>query len=172
MFGTWFLCEDWNPNLNFMWVPCQIWVHPLAYFWIQAGFKSGLDLCEFQFYYRYWAHLPFLPIFSLSSKSFSLSLLLSAITEPLHYGGGNPEILNWWEPFTVSIINVNVMVVFITVVGTWRSWTGGNRSLSPSSTSTLWSLEPNKTKAMQKTKATQNPNSPTWTHSKEILASN
>jgi hypothetical protein len=40
-----------------------------------------------------------------------LSLLLSAITEPLHYGGGNPEILNWWEPFTVSIIDVDVVVV-------------------------------------------------------------
>uniref|UniRef100_A0A2N9EZ17 Uncharacterized protein n=1 Tax=Fagus sylvatica TaxID=28930 RepID=A0A2N9EZ17_FAGSY len=43
--------------------------------------------------------------------SLSLSLLLSAITEPLHYGGGNPKILNWWEPFTVSIIEVDVVVV-------------------------------------------------------------
>ena len=40
-----------------------------------------------------------------------LSLLLSAITEPLHYGGGNPKILNWWELFTVSIIEVDVVVV-------------------------------------------------------------
>ena len=28
-----------------MWVPCQIWVHPLACFWIQAGFKSGRNSC-------------------------------------------------------------------------------------------------------------------------------
>ena len=39
MFGTWYLSEDWNPNLNFMWVPYQIWVHPLACFWMQSGFK-------------------------------------------------------------------------------------------------------------------------------------
>uniref|UniRef100_A0A2N9EUP6 Uncharacterized protein n=1 Tax=Fagus sylvatica TaxID=28930 RepID=A0A2N9EUP6_FAGSY len=31
--------------------------------------------------------------------------------KPLHYGGGNSEILNWWEPFTVSIIDVDVVVV-------------------------------------------------------------
>ena len=49
MFGTRFLSEDWNPNLNFMWVLCQIWVHPLACFWIQARFKFGLNSCEFQF---------------------------------------------------------------------------------------------------------------------------
>jgi hypothetical protein len=30
-------------------------------------------------------------------------------------------VLNWWEPFTVSIINIDVMVVFIMVVGT-ASW--------------------------------------------------
>ena len=51
--------------------------------------------------------------FSLSppEASLLLSLLLSAITETLHYSGGNPEILNWWEPFTVSIIDVDVVVV-------------------------------------------------------------
>ncbi len=51
--------------------------------------------------------------FSLSppEASLLLSLLLLAITEPLHYGGGNPEILNWGEPFTVSIIDVDVVVV-------------------------------------------------------------
>ena len=85
MFGTHNLSEDWNPNLNFMWVPCQIWEHLLACFWIQAGFKSGLNLCGFQFYYRYWAHVPFLPIFSLSppDASLLLSLLSNTITKPL-----------------------------------------------------------------------------------------
>ena len=32
-----------------MWVPCQIWVHPLACFWIQVGFKSGLNSRGSQF---------------------------------------------------------------------------------------------------------------------------
>jgi hypothetical protein len=65
-------------------------------------------------YYRYWAHTFLLfSQFSLSPPDavLLLSLLLSTITEPLHYGGGNPEILNWWELFTVSIIDVNVVVV-------------------------------------------------------------
>ena len=43
MFGTWDLNKDSNPNLNFMWIPCQIWVQPFTCFWIQAGFKSGLN---------------------------------------------------------------------------------------------------------------------------------
>ena len=42
LFGTHNLSEDWNSNLNFMWVPWQIWEQPTAYFWIQTGFKSGL----------------------------------------------------------------------------------------------------------------------------------
>ena len=33
------------------------------------------------------------------------------MTEPLRYGGRNPKILNWWEPFTVSIIDVDIVVV-------------------------------------------------------------
>ena len=65
MFDTLFLSEDWNPNLNFMWVPWQIWEHPWACFWIQAGFKSELNLRGSQFYYR---------LFSLShSRLLSLS---------------------------------------------------------------------------------------------------
>ena len=66
-------------------------------------------------YYRYWAHtfLLFSPIFSLSPPDvvLLLSLLLSGISQPLRYGGGNPKILNWWELFTVSIIDVDVVVV-------------------------------------------------------------
>jgi hypothetical protein len=57
----------------------------------------------------------FLPHLSLSLSPpdvvLLLSLLLLGISRPLRYGGGNPEILNWWEPFTVSIIDVDVVVV-------------------------------------------------------------
>ena len=70
MFGTWYLSEDWNPNLNFMWVTCQIWVQPFACFWIQYGFKSGLNSCGSQ-------TTQFLIHFSLPSRSvwsFSLSI--------------------------------------------------------------------------------------------------
>ena len=49
LFGILFLSEDWNPNLNFIWIPCQIWVQPFTCFWIQAGFKSGLNSCGSQF---------------------------------------------------------------------------------------------------------------------------
>ena len=49
IFGTLFLSENWNLNLNFMWIPWQIWEHLWACFWIQAGFKSKLNLCESQF---------------------------------------------------------------------------------------------------------------------------
>ena len=59
------LSEDWNPNLNFIWVPWQIWEHPWTCFLIQARFISRLNLCESQTYYRYWAHWFFSP-FSLS----------------------------------------------------------------------------------------------------------
>ena len=84
MFGTLLLSEDSNLNLNFMWVPWQISEHLWTCFWIQSGFKSRLNLRGSQFYYLYWAHVPFLPIFSLFplNDSLLLSLFLSAITEP------------------------------------------------------------------------------------------
>ena len=69
MFGTRFLSEDWNPNLNFMWVPCQIWVQPFTYFWIQAGFKSEPNSYGFQFI------IVTGPTFFFSSHFLSLSLL-------------------------------------------------------------------------------------------------
>ena len=79
MFGTRFLSEDWNPNLNFMWVSCQIWVQPFTYFWIQSGFKSGLNSCGSQFItVTRPTRSFFLPIFSLSPPLYaSLSLALS-----------------------------------------------------------------------------------------------
>ena len=43
LFYTSNLSEIWNPNLNFMWVPWQIWEQPRRCFWIQSGFKSGLS---------------------------------------------------------------------------------------------------------------------------------
>ena len=48
LFGTHNLSEDWNPNLNFMWVPWQIWEQQTVCFWIQTGFKSRLYLCGSQ----------------------------------------------------------------------------------------------------------------------------
>ena len=76
MFGTHNLSEDWNPNLNFMWVPWQIWEHPRACFWIQAGFKSGLNL---------WVPvlLPLLGPRSFSPHFLSLSLSLSPLDASL-----------------------------------------------------------------------------------------
>ena len=79
MFGTLFLSEDWNLNLNFMWVPWQIWEHPWACFWIQTGFKSRLNLCGSQIYYHYWTHWFFSHFLSLLQTL--LSLFLLAITE-------------------------------------------------------------------------------------------
>ena len=68
MFGTSDLNEDWNPNLNFMWVPYQFWVQPFTCFWIQAGFKSGLN---------FYVGPNLLPLLgpSFSFLPFSLSLL-------------------------------------------------------------------------------------------------
>ena len=78
MFGILFLSEDWNPNLNFMWVLCQIWVHPLACFWIQAGFKSGLNSCGSQFITvtgpTFFFSLHFLSFSSSASLPLSLAL--------------------------------------------------------------------------------------------------
>ena len=87
MFGTKDLSEDWNPNLNFMRVPCQIWAQPFTCFWIQAGFKSGLNSCGSQFITVIGPTFFFSPHFlSLSSStSLLLSPLLSGISRPLHY---------------------------------------------------------------------------------------
>ena len=74
----WDLNEDWNPNLNFMWVPCQIWVHPFTCFWIQAGFKSGLNFHVGPSLLPLLAHLLLFSPFSLTLlRCFSTSLSCS-----------------------------------------------------------------------------------------------
>ena len=98
MFGTRFFSEDWNPNLNFMWVPCQFWVQPFTCFWIQAGFKSGLNSCGSQFITVTGPTFFFSPHFlSLSS---SVSLLLSLALG--HYRARTPLPSSPRAPYSLS----------------------------------------------------------------------
>ena len=86
LFGTQNLNEDWNPNLNFMWVPWQIWVHPSPVFESKQIQIQTQFFCGSQFITVARPTLFFSLIFSLSPPlllCLSLSLL-SAITDPLY----------------------------------------------------------------------------------------
>ena len=85
MFGSSDLNEDWNPNLNFMWIPSQFWVQPFTCFWIQAGFKSGLNSFVGPSLLPLLGPLfSFPPIFSLSSRLLCFSLSCSRPLQPVH----------------------------------------------------------------------------------------
>ena len=66
-----------------MWVPCQIWEHPFSCFWIQAGFKSGLNL-------------ELLPLLAPLSTAFShvLSLSLPLCSRLFSLSSINPSLLS------------------------------------------------------------------------------
>ncbi len=77
LFGIHNLSEVWNPNLNFMWVPWQIWEQPRGCFWIQSEFESRLNFIWVPILLSLLDPLIFLHVFSFSPSDASLSLSLS-----------------------------------------------------------------------------------------------